>query len=127
MIQNGYRLEDNNGKGNLIIQDPQGTWYTKGDVMKHVNEVVKPAYDKEYGEKNDGMDADAAPPTGTDTSESAGKGTSEMEVTPGGDSVLMARAAGGGNNHFKTSTNQAPHYAQPGEPGKEEWKILELS
>lgn len=31
-----------------------------------------------------------------------------------------------GNNHFKTSTNQAPHYAQPGEPGKEEWKILEL-
>jgi len=31
-----------------------------------------------------------------------------------------------GNDHFKTSTNQAPDDAQPGEPGKEEWKILEL-
>ena len=31
-----------------------------------------------------------------------------------------------GNDHFKTSTNQAPHYAQPGEDGIEEWIILEL-
>ncbi len=41
--------------------------------------------------------------------------------------ILVAGGRGGlGNNHFKTATNQAPHYAQPGEPGKEEWKILEL-
>ncbi len=41
--------------------------------------------------------------------------------------ILVSGGRGGlGNNHFKTSTNQAPHYAQPGEPGKEEWKILEL-
>jgi GTP-binding protein len=31
-----------------------------------------------------------------------------------------------GNDHFKTSTNQTPRYAQPGEPGIEEWIILEL-
>ena len=31
-----------------------------------------------------------------------------------------------GNDHFKSSTNQTPRYAQPGEAGKEEWKILEL-
>jgi GTP-binding protein len=31
-----------------------------------------------------------------------------------------------GNNNFKSSTNQTPRYAQPGEPGREEWKILEL-
>src|SRR5690606_20080508 len=31
-----------------------------------------------------------------------------------------------GNSHFKSATNQTPHYAQPGEEGKEEWKILEL-
>jgi GTP-binding protein len=31
-----------------------------------------------------------------------------------------------GNHNFKTSVNQAPDYAQPGEPGIDEWKILEL-
>ena len=31
-----------------------------------------------------------------------------------------------GNDHFKTSTNQAPRYAQPGEEGIEAWVILEL-
>ena len=31
-----------------------------------------------------------------------------------------------GNDHFKSPTNQAPRYAQPGEDGREEWKILEL-
>ncbi len=43
----------------------------------------------------------------------------KMILTPGGRGGL-------GNHHFKTSTNQAPEYAQPGEPGREEWKILEL-
>ena len=41
--------------------------------------------------------------------------------------VLLEGGRGGlGNSHFKSSTNQTPRYAQPGEPGKEEWKILEL-
>jgi len=31
-----------------------------------------------------------------------------------------------GNTNFKTATNQAPEYAQPGEPGVEGIKILEL-
>ena len=40
--------------------------------------------------------------------------------------MLSGGRGGLGNNHFKSSTNQAPRYAQPGESGKEEWKILEL-
>ena len=41
--------------------------------------------------------------------------------------VLMAGGRGGlGNGNFATPTNQVPEYAQPGEPGVEGWKLLEL-
>ena len=41
--------------------------------------------------------------------------------------VLLAGGRGGrGNVHFKTATNQAPRYAQPGEAGSEAWIVLEL-
>jgi len=41
--------------------------------------------------------------------------------------ILVAGGRGGlGNSNFKSPTNQAPRYAQPGESGREEWKILEL-
>jgi len=41
--------------------------------------------------------------------------------------ILVSGGRGGlGNHNFKSATNQTPRYAQPGETGKEEWKILEL-
>ncbi|MBS3913330.1 MAG: GTPase ObgE [Bacteroidetes bacterium] len=41
--------------------------------------------------------------------------------------VLVPGGRGGlGNQHFATSTNQAPDYAQPGEAGDEKWIVLEL-
>lgn len=43
----------------------------------------------------------------------------EMILTPGG-------RGGKGNSFFATPTNQAPQHAQPGEPGVEEWVVLEL-
>lgn len=43
----------------------------------------------------------------------------EVIVTPGGKGGL-------GNDHFKSSVRQTPTYAQPGEDGLEEWKIIEL-
>ncbi|MCS7003890.1 MAG: GTPase ObgE [Cytophagales bacterium] len=51
-----------------------------------------------------------------------------FEITQHGEErILLAGGRGGlGNWHFRTSTNQAPHYAQPGEPGKEGWFVLEL-
>ncbi len=41
--------------------------------------------------------------------------------------IIMKGGRGGlGNQHFATPTNQVPEYAQPGEPGVEGWKQLEL-
>ena len=41
--------------------------------------------------------------------------------------ILVNGGKGGkGNSYFKTSTNQAPRYCQPGIPEKEGWYILEL-
>jgi len=55
-------------------------------------------------------------------------GEQEYEITEDGETViLLAGGRGGqGNAHYKTSTNQAPQYSQPGREGKEAWKILEL-
>ncbi len=51
-----------------------------------------------------------------------------FEITMDGEErILLPGGRGGkGNHYFKSSTNQTPRFAQPGEDGKEEWKILEL-
>ena len=40
--------------------------------------------------------------------------------------IVNGGKGGKGNSHFKTSTNQAPRYCQPGLPEIEGWYILEL-
>jgi GTP-binding protein len=51
-----------------------------------------------------------------------------FEISEDGEErILVPGGRGGkGNNHFKSSTNRAPQFAQPGEPGQEAWIILEL-
>ena len=45
----------------------------------------------------------------------------------GEEQILIAGGRGGlGNDHFKSSTYQTPRFAQPGEPGQEAWRILEM-
>lgn len=55
-------------------------------------------------------------------------GEKEVEILEDGQEVILLKGGRGGlgNSNFKTATNQAPEYAQPGEPGVEGWKILEL-
>ncbi|MBP6977680.1 MAG: GTPase ObgE [Bacteroidales bacterium] len=52
----------------------------------------------------------------------------ECEVTKHGEEVILLKGGRGGlgNDHFKSPTHQTPRFAQPGEPGIEAWKILEL-
>lgn len=66
-------------------------------------------------------------PLGT-VAKDAETGDIRFEITDEGqEEILTPGGRGGlGNNHFKSSTNQSPHYAQPGEPGRMEWIILEL-
>jgi GTP-binding protein len=45
----------------------------------------------------------------------------------GQEEVLVRGGRGGmGNAFFKSPTMQTPRFSQPGEPGQEEWKVLEL-
>lgn len=50
------------------------------------------------------------------------------DVTEDGQQVMLLKGGRGGlgNWNFKTSTNQAPRYAQPGEPAQERMVILQL-
>jgi GTPase len=56
--------------------------------------------------------------------------TNEMvcEISEDGQEEILSPGGRGGkgNAFFATATKQAPHYAQPGEPGREEWIVLEL-
>lgn len=75
----------------------------------------------------DGKDEILEVPLGT-VAKDAETGEVLFEIsTHGQQEILLSGGRGGlGNNHFKSATQQSPRFAQPGEPGKEEWKILEL-
>jgi GTP-binding protein len=66
-------------------------------------------------------------PLGT-IARNADTGDITAEVTAEGEEQILLQGGRGGlgNWHFKTSTNQAPRYAQPGEEGLEASFILEL-
>lgn len=55
-------------------------------------------------------------------------GVKEAEILEDGQEIIWLKGGRGGlgNAKFATATNQAPEHAQPGEPGVEGWKLIEL-
>ena len=51
-----------------------------------------------------------------------------FEITEDGQEQILVKGGRGGkgNAFFKSATNQTPRFSQPGEPGEENWFILEL-
>jgi GTP-binding protein len=90
------------------------------------------AEDGRSGDKNnmtgrDGKDIIIEVPLGT-IARNEETDETEAEIMEDGQTVVWLKGGRGGwgNVHFATATNQAPEYAQPGEPGIEGWKVLEL-
>jgi len=75
----------------------------------------------------DGEDKIIEVPIGT-VAKDAETGEELFEIMEDGEThILVSGGRGGlGNAHFKSPTLQTPRFAQPGEEGKEEWKVLEL-
>jgi len=75
----------------------------------------------------DGKDEILEVPLGT-VAKDAETGEILFEITEDGQEAILTPGGRGGlgNNHFKSSTRQTPRFAQPGEAGLEEWRILEL-
>jgi GTP-binding protein len=75
----------------------------------------------------DGKDVFLEVPLGT-IAKDVETGEVLFEITDHGEEKILLKGGRGGlgNSHFKSSTNQTPRYAQPGEPYLDEAKILEL-
>ncbi len=66
-------------------------------------------------------------PVGTEIVADDGETVIADMVKPGERFLIAKGGKGGlGNTHFKSSTNQAPRYAEPGTPGEELWVWLRL-
>ncbi len=74
-----------------------------------------------------GKDQIVEVPLGT-VARRAESGELVCEINQDGQEIILSPGGRGGkgNSHFATPTNQAPQHAQPGEPGRDEWIILEL-
>ena len=117
------------GRGGHIILRGNSQLWTLLHLRYFKNVLAK---DGEHGDKNNmsgkmGDDIIIEVPLGT-VAKDEETGEQEVEILEDGQQVIWLKGGMGGlgNQNFATPTNQAPDYAQPGMPGVEGWKILEL-
>lgn len=114
--------------GNIIVRGNAQMWTLLHlKYRKHV--IAAPGGNGDAGNRSgkDGVDEYLDVPLGT-VAKDAETGEVMFEITDDGQEeiIVMGGRGGLGNANFKSSTNQTPRYAIPGQDGKEEWKILEL-
>ena len=119
----------NGGRGaHIILRGNSNLWTLLH--LRYFKNVL--AEDGENGSKNnctgrDGKDIIIEVPLGTIAKDEE-TGKVEAEMLEDGQEIIWLKGGRGGlgNSNFATPTNQAPEHAQPGEPGVEGWKVLEL-
>jgi GTPase len=114
--------------GHIILRGNKQLWTLLHlKYRKHV--IAEVGHKGEGGLRKgaDGKDVILEVPVGT-IAKDFDTGDFLFEITQDGEERILAEGGRGGkgNDFFKTATLQTPRFAQPGEPGKEEWKVLEL-
>lgn len=114
--------------GHIILRGNKNTWTLLS--LRYYKNVL--AEDGEAGSGNNssgrfGKDIYIDVPLGTIARDEV-TGLKEAEILEDGQEFIWLKGGRGGlgNAQFATPTNQAPEHAQPGEPGVEGWKVLEL-
>ncbi|MEO6328791.1 MAG: GTPase ObgE [Ginsengibacter sp.] len=117
------------GRGaHIILRGNKNLWTLLH--LRYYKNVL--AEDGENGSKNnctgkDGKDIVIDVPLGTIIKDEQ-TNKLEAEILEDGQEIIVLKGGRGGlgNSHFATPTNQAPEHSQPGEPGMEGGKVLEL-
>ncbi|MDR1725274.1 MAG: GTPase ObgE [Bacteroidales bacterium] len=114
--------------GHIILKGNKQLWTLLH--LKYTKHII--AENGENGGKNrlhgkNGEDIIVEVPLGT-VCKDFETGETDGEIVEDGQEIIIASGGRGGkgNDYFKSSTNQTPRYAQPGEDGIEAWKIIEL-
>ncbi len=117
------------GRGGHIILKGNSNLWTLLHLRYHKNILAK---DGDNGSDNnrtgrDGKDIIIEVPLGTIAIDEE-TGNKEAEVLTDRQEIIWLPGGKGGlgNSNFATPTNQAPEHAQPGLPGIDGWKVLEL-
>jgi GTP-binding protein len=117
------------GRGGHIILRGNAQLWTLLHLRWYKNVIAE---DGGNGSRNnctgaDGKDVIIEVPPGTQVRDEE-TGELEAEILHDGQEVILLPGGQGGrgNSYFKSPTNQAPEYSQPGELGQEGWKLLEL-